>query len=929
MQKVGTCIGSQSKACQILSYFISSLELFPSKHMRRFAFTYLSICLVCGITILQSQETAPDPAKTPAKVPAHTPAKAPAKTPAKARATTAAPQFIAPVSRHLTMTEASTHYDFPDVVFADEGSPHVLTIAHPAAGGDPTGDVLTLLTGKNNALESRRPISQSGVIHQPSVAVCAAGCWTFWGQVNEQDVMTLRARLSPEEIAPEGLAPSEITLAESPEAGNSFADAGTDPAGRVWVTWQEIRPGVSRIFAKHWTPSTATWSEAIAVSPTDGEGGHWEPRLAFTDEAGAWVVYDSSAGSEFNLHLARVSLDGSVRDRVLVETPDYEARAAITADAQGGLWVAAERGRQQWGLDSRGHENDLGLNAGKRLLLGRYDPDKDTFSEVPVPHKGRPTPAPDPSPGFAVNVPSLAVTSDGRVWLGYRYFSNLFWRVALTAYDPATGRWLEPAALPESTMGQDRHQELSIAPDGSLWMTWPSDERSGKAPGIAGVHLAKIDTKAAWPLLPEEVKATITLAPPPLPYLNEVTPPRPLTEHHSWTVGGKTYRLLWGDVHRHTDISNCRTGFDGCIVEAYRYAYDLAGLDFLGTSDHTDIGKDYSPYEWWHTQRQVDVFFAPGQFASLYVYEREQPFPWGHRNIVFAQRGGPIIYINRATYRKSPWHANLPVAPGLDPITPNEVWDLLQRYGQPAAVISHTGATGMGTDWTKYANGIDSAFENNVEIFQGARVSYEALGAAQPTVGLRQGEPYTPSNQNKKDFPMPPLPIEDFAAGTKGDPPPAFNNGVYQKALAVGHKLGVFASSDHIATHTSFGGVYVEDFTREGIIEGLKARRTCAATDKIFVELGCGDRLMGEVFDSDVAPNLTFRILGTASIRRLTIVRNESDYQVIEPNTNESNDTWTDPAPLPGENRYYLRVEQADGNMAWSSPLWINCPEKP
>ena len=26
---------------------------------------------------------------------------------------------------------------------------------------------------------------------------------------------------------------------------------------------------------------------------------------------------------------------------------------------------------------------------------------------------------------------------------------------------------------------------------------------------------------------------------------------------------------------------------------------------------------------------------------------------------------------------------------------------------------------------------------------------------------------------------------------------------------------------------------------------------------------------------------------------------------------------------LEGENRYYIRVEQEDGSMAWSSPVWV------
>ena len=29
-------------------------------------------------------------------------------------------------------------------------------------------------------------------------------------------------------------------------------------------------------------------------------------------------------------------------------------------------------------------------------------------------------------------------------------------------------------------------------------------------------------------------------------------------------------------------------------------------------------------------------------------------------------------------------------------------WDLLKKYGKPVAALSHTGATGMGTDWKKY-----------------------------------------------------------------------------------------------------------------------------------------------------------------------------------------------------------------------------------
>jgi hypothetical protein len=400
----------------------------------------------------------------------------------------------------------------------------------------------------------------------------------------------------------------------------------------------------------------------------------------------------------------------------------------------------------------------------------------------------------------------------------------------------------------------------------------------------------------------------------PKPYATPLSPPRPREQHHTWELGGKKYTLVFGDLHRHTDFSNCITPQDGCTLEHFRYACDIAALDFMGTSDHTDIAKMYDPYEWWQTQRSVDVFYVPGRFNSLYAYEREQTFPWGHRNVVFAQRGGPIVYLGRKLYRESTWGALYPVPAGEGQITPMELWSALVKYGQPVAVISHTGATGMGTDWDKYER-IDGRVENTVEIFQGARVSYEGLGAPQPTVGLRAGQPYNAANASKAVIPAPPAPIRDFGQ--------IRNNGVYQRALADGFKLGVFASSDHISTHTSFGGVYVEEVSRRGIVEGLRVRRSTAATDKIFVEFSCNGRPMGEVFEAAGKPELKFAVDGTAPLKRLTLVRNEADYSTWEPGKPAFEGGFTDAAPLEGENRYYLRVEQTDGSMAWSSPVWV------
>jgi len=91
------------------------------------------------------------------------------------------------------------------------------------------------------------------------------------------------------------------------------------------------------------------WSQPVQVSPADS-GGHWEPRLAFSDTEGAWIAYDSSAGGYFNLHLARVTVAGEVKDQALTTGLEYEARCSIAADGAGGLWYRRGAGAAAMGI---------------------------------------------------------------------------------------------------------------------------------------------------------------------------------------------------------------------------------------------------------------------------------------------------------------------------------------------------------------------------------------------------------------------------------------------------------------------------------------------------------------------------------------------------------------------------------------------------
>ncbi|WP_395738691.1 hypothetical protein [Prosthecobacter sp.] len=834
--------------------------------------------------------------------------------------------------------------DYPSVCVDGDGRPWVAFIQW-----DGKEDTLHVAKQTDGPLSDVITVGQPGIIHQPSIVRDGSGSLhVFWSQVNENDIMELKCAQIPYERTPAKMQ-ATMSLASSPKGGSAFAKAAVDPAGNVWVVWQGMYGTLGDVFCRIFDSKKNSWTNDIKV--TTDPAGDWEPCVAFDGKGGAWICYDASRGNEFNIYATHVNADTTVGDtKQLIATSRYEGRVnAVTAQDGKGIWLACERGNEQWGLDMRAHGGQVGLNGRRDLVIAYWDLASGKVEELPGPDallKGLPAPKaaaaaatpprgnnakakakaeerakaqaaqakakgkPAPNEIGAVNLPHLMLDAAGRPWLTVRYFKNFCWQIALTRYEPATKQWTQPFLVPDSVYTQDRQTSHVLGKDGSLWMAWSSDLRTSKLQLTTGIQLAKIATETELPLVtPPAVAPREPFA----AYINPTTPERDRSERHTWTHDGVTYKLYWGDYHRHTDISNCVTANDGCVLEQYRYAWDMGKLDTLGTSDHTDIAKIYHPYEWWLNQKMTEIFYSPGFFMSMYAYEREQKWPLGHRNVIFAQRGGPIVYIQRKNYLDSPWQKLYPVkTEGTPELHPTELWDVLVRYGKPVTAISHTGATSMGTDWDQIPP-IDHRIENVLEIYQGARVSYEGQNVPQPTVGMRVGQDYNHAS-TVVGKPVVGQPIRSFTEK---------NNGVYQHALELGHKLGVWADSDHISTHTSYGGVYVKDFTREGIIEGIQARRTIAATDKIFVEFSCNNHLLGTEIAITGKPVLKFSVDGTAEISRVTLVRNEQNYQQWEVEGKTFAQTYTDESPIPGENRYYLRVEQADGNMAWSSPVWV------
>jgi hypothetical protein len=69
---------------------------------------------------------------------------------------------------------------------------------------------------------------------------------------------------------------------------------------------------------------------------------------------------------------------------------------------------------------------------------------------------------------------------------------------------------------------------------------------------------------------------------------------------------------------------------------------------------------------------------------------------------------------------------------------------------------------------------------------------------------------------------------------------------------------------------------------------------------------------------------LDIHAVGTADIAQVHIVRNNRYVYSSKPNKREVQLRYTDLQAEPGKTYYYyVRIEQADGNLAWASPLWI------
>jgi hypothetical protein len=373
---------------------------------------------------------------------------------------------------------------------------------------------------------------------------------------------------------------------------------------------------------------------------------------------------------------------------------------------------------------------------------------------------------------------------------------------------------------------------------------------------------------------------------------------------------GPSERFYWGMIHGHTETSDGA----GSLDHYFSYMRDECRLDFGATGDHDHV-QETSDDMWTATREAVARHNDPGRFVAILGYEWAK---WrrngdGDRNVYYLADDRPMYRSNDGHYPSPP--------------------DLFKALADETAIVipHHTAMCGNFCDFKDH----DPVRERLIEI-------YSIWGNSERS--FRDGNPYPPRPPRSSPHAASP----DPAAGE-------MPCGFVQRALELGWRVGFTAGGDDHTGHAGddvragynhwvypagLFGVWAGELTRRAVWDALWNRRTVATTGaRIICRLTLDGRPMGsELAAAEHSGPRRIRVeaRGTAPIERIEMVRNNLDVHATRPAAPDAELEWLDPAPLADVNLppapfaaepftfYYARITQTDGQMAWTSPVWIS-----
>jgi hypothetical protein len=814
-------------------------------------------------------------------------------------------QLVAPTPVAISPAGEICH-DFPDVVVTSPGS----AAAAVWMGYDFTADEDEIYTA-----------TLSGTTWAAAVATGIEGD-LFQPRLGDDGTGTVRIVWAEQvganwDLYERPFSSGTITRLTTDEGSDTNPATCSDPSnGRFFLVWQAFRSGRWAIFLKVY--ESASWGATKVVSQPDAN--EWFPKAAIDSTGKLWIAWDSYRNGDYDIYLRSYDPGAGTFGSEIQVTANqkYEANVSIACDSDDRVWLTWETGAENWGKDAGRlvNEGRLTMPEGKKFLnsrriaVGVYDGSvKTTSGAISALY----------STFNDTYDPIVAVDSRDRPWVFHarrvqyggtttkQYWSA--WEYSMSRYDLTA--WDTAVVVPNSWARIERKMLATPYDADRLLCLWHVDGRVYSASDYRLMRHGPPDGKkiiAAIVDVPTETDADPSLTTPTPDTPAALTHPAEAADvaavrAYTPTIDGKVYQIVRGDTHRHNDISWDGTG-DSSLDDLYRYGYDAAALDFIMPSDHhsqlhaSSIYPNWNFYPWRRSQKLVDIYYSPGTLVPFHGYERSRPYPNGHRNVILpgrTARGDAIVRSTSAT----PLGDDLGI-----------LWDAVRTLG--GIVIAHTPGDEMGTSWDY---DIDLDIEPVVEIYQGCRYSFENY----------QTTPEFWPNIDQRSNPTGNEEIHPdgfyFANLAQRAPSGDFRN-----------KLGIISSSDHGSTHLSYACIYVEEATRQGIIDAIKARHTYGAMDNIIMDVRCGTAMMGDDMVVSDAPTIEIHIAAPKTINQVVVIRDNAIIYTYDPSSDPDptvfDHDFTDLSITPGYHYYYVRARQDDGTgndgtLAWSSPLWV------
>ncbi|MFB3902360.1 MAG: CehA/McbA family metallohydrolase [Acidobacteriota bacterium] len=343
-------------------------------------------------------------------------------------------------------------------------------------------------------------------------------------------------------------------------------------------------------------------------------------------------------------------------------------------------------------------------------------------------------------------------------------------------------------------------------------------------------------------------------------------------------------KLFWGDIHGHTIFTDGLRSPE----EVYFFARDEAFLDVCALTDHTEFYL--TDRQWEYFTGVTNDFNQPGRFVTLIAQEWTN-FQLGHRNIYHRGASAPFI---RAT---DPVWGKLP-----------KLFEFARKHSA-LVVPHHPAAAAMGVDWSLEH---DPDVERLVEIYSCWGNSERSSAAGNPRPirkalgGEKAGSFVVDALRRGRRYGI--IASGDIHDGRMGDDLHSYQ--VEPPAYKFSHPGGLV-------------GIWAKELSREAVFDALWNRSVYGTTGaRIVVQFSIEGHKMGSVFKGGGSLRAEVRAWSEIPFSRVDLVRNGEEClsEVLDSRGIAWQPQFTPTGP---SDCYYVRLSRSDGQMVWSSPIWV------